>query len=153
MPLENFRRLYEHVQATWRVHLSYLFTSVKKSQRTTHQLHYMLGKAKKLIFWRKKMKVKIWLGYFDSPQFFELKLFFQLPLETFLLTLRTCSRYLKGTSNLVVYASNKIMTVQHTNQNILANNKIMTWAETKTLIEISNPRKLSASRKWCPQSN
>ena len=61
-----------------------------------------------------------------AAQFFELKPFFQLPLETFLLTLRTCSRYLKGASNLVVYASNKIMTVQHTNQNILENNKIMT---------------------------
>ena len=119
MPLENFRGLYEHVQGTLKVHLSYLFTSLKKSR--THDTPITLHAWKS-----KKVDYITCLGYFDSPQFFELKLFFQLPLETFLLTLRTCSRYLKGTSNLVVYASNKIMTVQHTNQNILASNKIMT---------------------------
>ena len=133
MPLENFRRLYEHVQGTWKVHLSYLFTSVKKSRTHDTPITLHARKSKKVDILRKKMKVKIWLGYFDRPKFFELKLFFQLPLETFLLTLRTCSRYLKGASNLVVYASNKIMTIQHTNQNILANNKIMTWAETKKI--------------------
>ena len=99
------------------------------------------------------IEVQNLVGIFWQPPIFGVETFFHLPLETFLLTLRTCSRYLKGTSNLVVYARNKIMTVQHTNQNILANNKIMTWAETKKLIEISNPRKLSASRKWCPQWN
>ena len=90
---------------------------------------------------------------FEQPPIFWVETFFQLPPETFRLTLRTCSRYSKGTPNLVVYASNKIINARRTNQKILTNNKIMTWAETKNLIEISNPCKLSASWKWCPQSN
>ena len=152
MPLENFRRLYEHVKGTWKVHLSYLFTPVKKSR--THDTPITLHARKSKNFdILKKNEGENLVGIFWQPPIFWVETYFQLLLENFLLTLRTCSRDLKGTSNLVVYASNKIITVQHTKQNILANNKIMTWAETKKLIEISNPRKLSASRKWCPQSN
>ena len=65
------------------------------------------------------------LEYFDNLQFFYLKLF-QMHLETFLRTLRTCSSYLKGPPNLVAYVSEKIITARHTNQKIVTNNKIMT---------------------------
>ena len=100
-----------------------------------------------------RIQVRKGVGIFWQPPIFWVETFFQLPPETFRLTLRTCSRYSKGTLNLVVYASNKIINARRSNQKILTNNKIMTWAETKKLIEISNLRKLSASRKWCPQSN
>ena len=54
-----------------------------------------------------KMKLKIGLEHFDKTPFFGLKLFFQGPLEFFLLTLRTCSKYLRGPPNLVLCVSKK----------------------------------------------
>ena len=63
-----------------------------------------------------KMKLKIGLEHFDKTPFFGLKLFFQGPLEFFLLTLRTCSRYLRGPPNLVLCLSKKIVTARHTNR-------------------------------------
>ena len=65
------------------------------------------------------MKLKMRLEYSDKTPFFELKLFFQRPLENFLWTLCTCSRYLKGPPNLVLCVSKKIVTVRHTNTKIL----------------------------------
>ena len=45
--------------------------------------------------------------------FSELKLFFQMSLENFLWTLRTCSRCLKGPPNLALCVSKKIMATSH----------------------------------------
>ena len=56
------------------------------------------------------------LEYSDKTSCFELKLFFQRLLENFLWTLRTCSRYLKGSSNLANCVNKKIVTARRTNQ-------------------------------------
>ena len=69
----------------------------------------MSGKVKKVEI-LKKMKLKIRLEYSDKTTFFGLKLFLKRPLETFLWTLRTCSRYLKGAINLELYAGKRIRT-------------------------------------------
>ena len=42
-----------------------------------------------------------------------------MPLEFFVRIARSCSRYLKGPHNLVLYVSEKIVTARHTNQKIL----------------------------------
>ena len=62
------------------------------------------------------MKLKIRLEYSNKTPFFGLKLFFQRPLENFLLAWRTCSRYLKGPPNLALCVSKKIVTARLTNQ-------------------------------------
>eukprot|EP00493_Phyllostaurus_siculus_P004528 UN04549 len=55
------------------------------------------------------MKLKLRLEYSDKTLFFELKLFFQRPLENFLWTLCTCSRYWKGPLNLFLCVSKTIV--------------------------------------------
>ena len=52
----------------------------------------------------------------SSLLIFWIETFFQVPLENFLWTLRTCSRYLKGLPNLDLCVSKKIMTARHTNR-------------------------------------
>ena len=69
------------------------------------------------------MKLKIRLEYSDKISCFELKLFFQRPLENFLWTLRTCSRYLKGPPNLDLCVSKKITTIRHVDRKIFEKNK------------------------------
>jgi len=54
-----------------------------------------------------KMKLKIELEYSDKTPFFWAETFFQRPLEIFLLTLRTCSRCLKGPLNLALCVRKK----------------------------------------------
>ena len=78
----------------------------------------MSGKVKKVEI-LKKMKLKMRLEYSDKTPFFELKLFFQRPLENFLWTLCTCSRYLKGLPNRVLCVCKKIVTARHNNTKIL----------------------------------
>ena len=70
-----------------------------------------------------EIKLKIGLEYSDKTPFFGLKLFFQMHLENFLLTLRTCSKYLKGPLNLALCVSKKIVIIRHTNKKILAKNR------------------------------
>ena len=60
---------------------------------------------------------RLFLG--DKISFFEMKLSFQRPLQNFLWTLRTCSRYLEGPRNIALCVSKKFVTVRHTNQKIL----------------------------------
>ena len=72
------------------------------------------------------MKLKMGLEYFDKSSSFELKLFFQRPLENFLWTLRTCSRYLKGFSNLENCVSKQIVTTRHTKR-IIWQEKQKNW--------------------------
>ena len=52
-----------------------------------------------------------WKSFWQNLIFLA-KLFFEKPLETFLWTLRACSRYLKSLQSLYLYASKKIMTVR-----------------------------------------
>ena len=70
-----------------------------------------------------KMKLKIRLEYSDKTPLFGLKLFLKRPLENFLWTLRTFSRYLGDLPNLVLCVSKKIVTTRHTNKQILAKKK------------------------------
>ena len=74
------------------------------------------------------MKLKMGLEYSDISSGFELKLFFQRPLENFLWTLRPCSRYLKGSSNLIDCVSKKIVTTRRT--------KRIIWQEKQKKVEI-----------------
>ena len=78
---------------------------------------FLRGPSKRS-FSPKQGGVRIFQTHFElhSYSFFELKLFFQMPLENFLLAWRTCSRYLKGPLNLVLCVSKKIVTARHTNR-------------------------------------
>ena len=69
------------------------------------------------------MKLKLRLEYSAKTLFFELKLFFQRPLENFLWTLCTCSRYWKGPLNLFLCVSKTIVAVRHTNAKILTKSR------------------------------
>ena len=75
-------------------------------------------------FWKKtKNEAQNGLEYSVKTPFFELKLFFQRPLKNFLWTLCTCSRYLKGLPNLVLWVCKKIVTARHNNTKILTKNR------------------------------
>ena len=65
------------------------------------------------------MNLKMRLECSDKTLYFELKHFFQIPLEFFLWALRERSMYLLGPSNPDVYVSKKIVIVQRINQKIL----------------------------------
>ena len=102
-----------------------------------------------------------WASFFKNLNFFHFTSMFEVsekPLETFLWTLRACSRYLKSSQRLYLCASKKIMTVRHTNQIICrekwkklrflkneAQNgdrifwqKLMFWAETFIQVSLIN---------------
>ena len=62
------------------------------------------------------------LEYSDKNHIFWAETFFQCPLRIFLWILRACLRYLKGSPNIVLYVSKKIVTARHTNKKILTKN-------------------------------
>ena len=62
-------------------------------------------KWKKLRFWKNEAQNQV--GIFWQNPIFGAETFFQRPLENFLLTLRTCSRYLRGPPNLALCARKK----------------------------------------------
>ena len=51
------------------------------------------------------MKLKMRLEYSDKTSLLEVKLFFQMPLETFLCTFIQCSRYLEVPPNIALCVS------------------------------------------------
>ena len=64
--------------------------------------------------------------------------FFQMAFKTFSWTARTCSRYLEGFSNLVLYVSEKFGLVRNFNQNILgrkANGRVFTLPLCKLILK------------------
>ena len=69
------------------------------------------------------------LEYSDKTSLFEVKLFFQRPLENFLCTFIQCSRYLEGPPNIAFCVRNKIGSIRHTDKNISAKNskKLLFW--------------------------
>ena len=71
---------------------------------------------KKLGFW--KNEAQMCSEYSDKTKCFEPKLLFQRTVKNFLCALRTCSRYLDGSHNIVFCVSEKIGLVRHFNQNI-----------------------------------
>ena len=75
------------------------------------------------------MKLKMRLEYSDKTSLFEVKLFFQRPLENFLCTFIQCSRYLEGPPNIAFCVRKKIGTIRHTDKNISAKNskKLLFW--------------------------
>ena len=82
----------------------------------------------------KKFQLKTWAFVRIFQPHFELHFFliffaedfFQRPLENFLWTLRPCSRYLKGFSNLADCVSIKIVTTRHTKR-IIWQEKQKNW--------------------------
>ena len=84
------------------------------------------------------------VGIFWQKLIFELKLFFQRPLEKFLWTLRPCSRYLKGPANPYLYVSKKIETTRRTNQIICQEKwKKMRFCKMKLVIRLEYSDKTS----------
>jgi len=71
---------------------------------------------KKLRFW--KNEAQICSEYSNKTKHFEAKLLFQRQVKNFLCALRTCSRYLDGSPNIVLCVSEKIGLARHFNQNI-----------------------------------
>ena len=57
------------------------------------------------------ISTRFWASFFSKSQ-----LFLQMPLENFLLALRTCSRYLKGPPDLAFCVSKKIVAARRTNK-------------------------------------
>ena len=80
--------------------------------RTTHHSDYMTGKVEKLRFWKKWTSKCGWNNYSDKSLWFRAETFFQRSLESFLWTLWTCSRYLKG-HVLDLCVSKKIVIARH----------------------------------------
>ena len=71
---------------------------------------------KKLEFW--KNEAQMCSENSNKTKQFEAKLLFQRTVKNFLWALRTCSRYLDGSPNIVLCVSEKIGLVRHFNQNI-----------------------------------
>ena len=101
-------------------HLAVCTSKKSVTARRTNQILYQ-EKWKKLRFWKNEAQNRV--GIFWQNPIFWAETFFQRPLENFLFTLRTCSRYLKGPLNLAVCVSKKIVTIRHTNKKILAKNR------------------------------
>ena len=77
----------------------------KNRDRTSHQSDFMLRKLKKVEIL--KIEAQNRVGIFWQNPIFSAETFFQSYLENFLLALRTCSRYLKGTLNQGLCVSKK----------------------------------------------
>ena len=115
MLLKIFCRLYRHVQGIWKVQMILFFVSVKKSWPYDTPIRLYVRKSEKSWDFKKK-EAEMRLEYSDKTLFFGAKLFLKKPLQTFLWTLRACSRYLKSLQSLYLCTSKKSMTVRHTNQ-------------------------------------
>ena len=74
-------------------------------------------KWKKLRSWKNEAQNRVRI--FWQNLIFWAETFIQRLLQTFLWALRTCSTYLKGPLQLVLYVSKKIVTVRHSNTKIL----------------------------------
>ena len=81
-------------------------------------LHFLSSWARGIYCTLIHLKAQNQVGIFRQNPIFGTETFFQRPLENFLWTLQTCSRYLKGPPNKVLCVSQKnhdrIMTVRHT---------------------------------------
>ena len=93
---------------------------------------------KKLGFWKNEAQMS--LEYSNNTSCFDVKLFFQRVVKILLWPLLTCSRYLEGSPNLVLYVSEKIGLVRHFNQNISrrkANGRVFTPPLCKLILKKS----------------
>ena len=80
-----------------------------------HTLDYMSGKTEKRLDFEKN-ETQNEIGTFGQNLMFQLKCFFQMPLENFPSTLRKYSMYLKGLPDLHLCVSKRIVTTRYTNQ-------------------------------------
>ena len=78
-------KLYEHIQGIWEVRLTLFFVSVRKnSDRTTNQSDYISGKATKGEILENEAQSQVEYSESEKTSCFEVKSFFQMPLEIFL---------------------------------------------------------------------
>ena len=124
--------LYEHVQGDWKARLTLIFASIIKivTIRLTNRIIYQ-EKWKKLRFWKNEAQNQV--GIFWQNFFWGAETFFQRPLENFLWTLWSCSRYLKGPLSLVLCVSKTIVTIRYTNEKISAKKRTRNWYVTTSL--------------------